>query len=147
MGTFPGILSGTASFAEATSFDEFFDDTQKNTTSNGWVTYDTFTTAEIKDAGLYYLGWSVAIGQSDKEKRVGIRVRFRPTGGSFANVSDFRETVGFDNTFTLHSGFKIVTLNIDNTVDIRVQWGQTDDGGTGRLKDVNIIFYRVGDLP
>ena len=144
---FPGQFQGTASFAESTTFDEFFDSTQKNTTSNGWVTYDTFQTPEEKEAGLYYLGWSLAIGQSDKEKRVGIRIRYRPVGSGFTNASDFRETVGFDGTFTLHSGFKIVEISTDAFVDLRVQWGQTDDGGTGLIKDVNLIFYRVGDLP
>ncbi len=77
MANFPGMILGSASFAESTAFDEFFDNNQKNTTSNGWVTYSTFQTDEAKEPGFYYLGWSIQMGQSDKEKRVGLRIRTR----------------------------------------------------------------------
>jgi hypothetical protein len=145
---FPGFYQGVISFAEATGFDAFFDTTQRNTTSNGWVRYDTYTTDEEKDEGEYNISWSVEIGQSDKEKRVGFQAQWRTgTSGAWTTLREIKEAVSSDKTYRLLTGFFIVEHNADDFIQVRIRWGQTDDGGTGRIRNVGVILYKTGDLP
>lgn len=142
----PGFIQGIPSFAEASEFKEFSSLTQQNTTSNGWVTFATFTTDDSTD-GEWQIQASFNIGQSDKEKQVGFRLQARDgTSGSWTTINslDTRETVGQDNTFTLRSGFGFFTHdNGDGVFQIRVQFGQTDEGGTGRLKNLTVTAVLV----
>lgn len=146
MGTFPGQITGTAAFADATELQEFASLPQQSTTTNGWRTFATFTTDPVSD-GQWEIRTSFNIGQSDKEKQVGFRLQARDgTSGSWGTLDslDTRETVGSDNTFTLRSGFGFFTHNNgDGVFQIRVQFGQTDDGGTGRLENVTVVAQLV----
>jgi len=146
--SFPGFILGSASFAESTAFDEFFNDTQQSTTSNGWVTYDTFTTPEAKEPGIYRLDWAVEMGQSKKQKRVGLLIEAREgTSGAFTEFYDERVALGDDNIFTGVTFFKVFEIVSEDVFQIRVRFGQTSDGGTGRIRNVNIVLFKVGEAP
>lgn len=135
-------------FAGATEAEGDFDDDEETTTSNGWVTTGLNFTSEVKSGGKYYVGWSTEVGQSDKQKTVGMRVQFRdPSGsGTWQTLTDTRNGVSFDDVFALRSGFKILeNLTAGNTYQIRIQFGQTDDGGTGKIQNKEIFLYRIGD--
>jgi hypothetical protein len=146
MALVPGFISGVATFSDSTEYKEFSSLAQQNTTSNGWVTFATFTTDDATD-GQWQIQTSFNIGQSDKQKQVGFRLQARDgTSGSWTTIDslDTLETVGQDDTFTLKSGFGFFThSNGDGVFQIRVQFGQTDEGGTGRLKNVTVTAFLV----
>lgn len=140
---------GNQTLASQTNFQEFEDNAQDNTTSNGWVTATTFTTEAVAD-GRYYVGVASNVGQSDKEKKFGFRVQSRDgTSGGWSTINplDVEETVGSDETFKLLSGFGFHDHdNGDGVFQIRIQFGQTDDGGTARIKNNKVIAYKVADI-
>ena len=114
----------------------FYDSTQYNTTSNGWVTiFDEDFTAI--GGGTYLLVVTLEYTNTDKEKRIGHRVRQEGT-----TISDTRNTVGFDNAFTMYTFHSIITAVTNER--IRIDHGQTDDGGTGRTKNIRVSMYKVG---
>jgi hypothetical protein len=133
------------SFANAADFENAFEDSTSSTTSNRWVTKLDFTTNE-KEGGRYYLGWSLEAGQSDKQKQVGTRVQI-DDGTGFETMTDIRNGLSADNQYELRSGFRILDNLPANPSGyrIRVQFGQTDSGGSGRIRNVGVIIYRLGD--
>lgn len=133
------------SFGESTGFEGFNEDSTSSTTSNGWVTKLDETTTD-KGGGKYYVGWSTEVTNSDKEKRVGMRVRI-DDGTGFDTLTDVRNGVSADNAYELRSGFRVLPSLPANPGGYRlqVQFGQTDDGGTGRIRNVSVIIWRIGD--
>ena len=126
-------------------FDAYSDTTAQSTTSNGWVTKSGYPyTAPVKPAGTYMLTHSAEIGQSDKEKVVGSRVQWRQgTSGTWITLSDIREAVSVDDGAQLRTGFSPIELTSDTNFQVRYQWGQPDDGGTGTIDEAGIWFIRV----
>ncbi len=120
---------------------------QSNTTSNGWVTAGGWPqTSDPKDAGDYVIDFTAQIGQSDKEKPVGSRVQYRFNGSGswikFAN-SDVRNGLSSDDEFEFRTSFAVLTVPSDgDTIQWRWQFGQTDDGGTGRIRNSAIKITR-----
>ena len=133
--------------AAVTEFEAFNDDTQESTTSNGYVTKNNYpyTTAE-KSAGDYVINYTALIGQSDKEKLVGFRAQYREgIAGGWTTLADARNGLGSDDGTELRTGFNVITLASDTEIQIRLQWGQTDDGGTGTIENAAITISRVAD--
>lgn len=128
-----------------TEFEAFEDSPNQNTASNGWVTKNNYPyTTAVKSAGDYVIDYSAQIGQSDKEKVVGFRVQFREgTGGSWTTLVDVRDGLSIDNGYQLRSGFQIITLALSTEFQVRLQWGQTDEGGTGRIRNAAIKIGKV----
>lgn len=128
-----------------TEFEAFGSATQQNTTSNGWVTKSGYPyTTTPKTAGQYILDYTAQVGQSDKEKQVGFRVQYRlGTSGTWLTIADIRDAVSTDDAFQFRTSFELITLPSDGVFQVRLQWGQTDDGGTGYIKNANIKVSRV----
>lgn len=130
-----------------TEFEAFESASQQSTTSNGWVTKSGYPyTTDVKTAGTYVIDHTAQVGQSDKEKTVGHRVQYREgTSGTWITLIDIRDALSTDGAFQVRTGFNLLTLTTDTVFQLRIQWGQTDDGGTGLIKEANIKIGRVAD--
>jgi hypothetical protein len=130
-----------------TEFEAFESDAEESTTSNRWVTKSGYPYTTItKSAGDYVINFTAQVGQSDKEKTVGSRVQFRlGTSGTWITIKDIRDAVSTDDAFQLRTGFFIITLPVDGVFQVRQQFGQTDDGGTGKIKEANITIGKVAE--
>ena len=139
------IAAGGIPIDALTEFEAFSDDAEESTTSNGWVTKNNFPyTTSVKSAGDYVVDFSAQIGQSDKEKTVGFRVQWREgTSGSWTTLADARNGLGADDGTELRTAFRVITLSSDTEFQIRIQWGQTDDGGTGTIQNATIKIGKV----
>lgn len=130
-----------------TEFEAFESAAQQSTTSNGWVTKSGYPyTSTPKSAGNFVLNYSAQLGQSDKEKEVGLRVQWRPgTSGTWITLVDVRNGLSVDDGYELRTGFNIITLATDGVFQVRQQFGQTDEGGTGRIRNAAITIGKVAD--
>lgn len=139
---------GSISIDALTEFEAFSDDSTQSTTSNGWVTKNNYPYTSVeKSAGNYVIDFSAEIGQSDKEKAVGSRVQWRiGTSGTWLTLTDIRNGLSADDQYELRTGFRLVTVPTDSVIQIRWQWGQTDDGGTGRIRNANIKIGKASEL-
>ena len=134
------------SFSEAFEFQGFAELTQSSTTSNGWVD-KLLETTQAKSGGDYYFGWSLEAGQSDKQKAIGTRVQLDlKDGNGYQDVQDIRNGVATAGEFTPRSGFAILDSLPAEPLgyDIRVQFGQTTNGGIGFIQAVSVLIYKIG---
>jgi hypothetical protein len=138
-----------------TEFEEYSSPTLQSTTSNGWKTKTgnggsdlgyPYTT-DIKSAGKYVVDFTVQVGQTDKEKQVGSRFQWRQgTSGSWITLGDpILDALSRDDAFQYRTSFFEIELSIDTNFQVRIQFGQTDDGGTGKIKEGNIKIGKGAD--
>lgn len=130
-----------------TQFEAFESEGEQSTTSNGWVLKSGYPyTTTSKPPGTYVIDHTVQVGQSDKEKNIGHRVQWRPgTTGSWTTLLDIRDAVSTDDAFQVRTGFNIVDLPLGGVFQVRIQFGQTDEGGTGKIKEANIKIGKATD--
>ena len=129
-------LEDTGAGAYGTEFEYFSEEGQSNTTSNGWVTRLDETTSSLP-AGDYLISWSAELANSDKEKDIGLRVRRDST-----TIGESRNGVSVDERYEMRAGFEEFTHG-GGTVRLRMDFGQTDEGGTGRIRRARISILRV----
>lgn len=130
-----------------TEFEAFESEAEETTTSNGWVTKSGYPyTTVTKTAGFYIIDHTAQVGQSDKEKQISHRVQWREgTSGTWQTLLEIDDAVGTDDAFQVRTGFNLVELTADGVFQVRIEYGQTDDGGTGKIKEANIKIGKVGD--
>jgi hypothetical protein len=63
--------------------------------------------------------------------------------GSWTTLADIRDAVSVDNQFQVRTGFNEITVSASSTIEVRIQFGQTDDGGTGRIKNAGFTVWKV----
>lgn len=122
----------------------FNDDSTQSTTSNGWVTKSNFPwTTAMLPAGDYVVTFSAELGQSDKEKNVGYRVQWREgTSGTWLDLTSIVNGLSIDDGYELRTGFRVITVSSTSVIQVRVQFGQTDEGGTGRIRNAGVSVTR-----
>lgn len=150
--SFPGFIQGVVSFANATSYDEFTSTPLQLTTSNGWVEAARFTVPEAVDAGIFDVQWSQQIGQTKGGRNFGMQVSFRLGDDGDANPwtvinSIDNLQVPSNNSSSLYTGFRNITIATDGLFQIRLEFGQTVSGGVASISEINVVTFRVGDLP
>lgn len=131
-----------------TEFESFSGLSQQSTTSNSWVTKSEYPyTTDVKSAGKYIIDFTAQVGQSDKEKEVGSRFQWRPgTSGSWITLgSEIRDAVSTDGAYQYRTTFTEITLATAGVFQVRIQFGQTDDGGTGLIREANIKIGKVAE--
>ena len=130
-----------------TEFEAFASDNNQSTTTNGWATKSGYPyTTDIKSAGQYVVDFTAEIGQSDKFKQVGFRVQWRLfTSGAWNTLSVTKNGVSTDGEYALRSGFRLINLPVTTNFQVRLQWGQTDDGGSGFIKNAGIKIGKVAE--
>ena len=121
-----------------------FDETLSSTTSNNWITKIEDTTEPVSKDGQYIIIYTAEVGQSQKQKRIGSRISYRTNGGAYIVISDIQDALSTPDVFQLRTGFFIIpSVAIGDTISVRIEYGQTDDGGIGRIKNSGFISWRV----
>jgi len=124
----------------------YFLPTKRNTTSNGWVQNQVITTPTLL-AGSYQLDFTALIGQSIKQRQVGYQVQWRVgTSGSWTNIIRVFEGVAVADSFVPRTGFTKINILSDSVIQIRDRFCQTDDGGTGSIKDSGFRITKIEDI-
>ena len=133
------------SFANAADFENAFDDTLSQTTSNDYVNKLTFLTGP-KEGGRYIVQWSFEAGQSKGQRQLGTRVQLNDTIGT-ETLTEITNGLSADNQFELRSGFRILD-NLPASLTgytITVDFGLTVSGGIAQIRNVGVLIYRIGD--
>ena len=128
-------------------FQEFFDETDDSTGSNGYVTVATFL-ANLEENSRYEFNGIIRNGQTDKEKKFSIRIEYRRgTSGTWIRPVQETLAVATDDSF-LPIPFKFFVDNTSTQSDyqIRVRHGDTDDGGNSEYDFSRITVFKVGDV-
>jgi hypothetical protein len=149
---FPGFIQGVVSFADATTYDEFTLDPLQTTTSDGWVEAAKYTVPEEREAGIFNVQWSMKVEQSKGGRSFGVQISYRLGDDSNANpwtVIDSINSlqVSSDNAAFLHSGFRNINITSSGLFQIRIEYGQTTAGGAAGLSEIELVTFRVGELP
>lgn len=125
------------SLATLTPPEKFTDEGKDSTTSNGWVSKISVTTSNLP-AGDYLLFHQAEIGQTDEGKRAGYRVQVDGT-----SICDVRDGLSVDDQYLIRSGHYYIDDHPGGTIDLDMDYGQTDDGGTMFIRDARITIIRV----
>lgn len=124
----------------------YFSSTKKNTTSNRWV-QNHFVTTPTLLAGDYQLDLTALISQTIKQRQVGYNVQWRiGTSGSWTDIIKVFEGVAVADSFVPRTAFTKITIPTDSVIQIRDRFGQTDDGGTGKIKDSGFRLTKIEDI-
>jgi hypothetical protein len=135
------IKSGSGDFGG--NFASYFDFTSQSTTSNNWV--EVFEEQiPIGISGDVIVFYTAELGQTLKSKAMGLLIEARLASNPYEVVVDIRDGIVINAEFQLRTGFFIVrdVGNLD-TIDIRMSYGQTDDGGTASIQNVGFVSWRV----
>lgn len=137
---------GIPDISTLTEFEAFASTSTQSTTSNGWVTKNDYPYTSIeKTPGVYVIDYTALVTNSDKQKAVGLRVQWREDSGAWQTIHDTRNGVASDDEYDVRTSFALITVTTDATIGVRMQFGQTDDGGTGRIKDTAIKIGKVSE--
>ena len=149
MGAPPGFLDGDASFADATQYESFFNDTGDQDSDNGWNVIEVFTTENQIEVGRWSVEGIFKAGQTDKEKRFAVQIQTREgTSGGWSQIERVDTSVGFDDEVkNIAFDFPLDITTGGSVRQFRTRIGQTDDGGEYIFEEVFLKFYRVGDIP
>lgn len=151
--TFDGADDGTGDViieAEDKGFGSWFETFEslnnQNTTSNGWQTKATHTTT-LKAPGFYAVCFNAMVANDTKKEMVGSRFQWRIGAGGWNNINDDRNAQSEEeNRYSSRGGFVVIPLASADTLSFRHQWGQTDGGGTGKMKEARVIVFKVSPL-
>jgi hypothetical protein len=128
-----------------TEYEAFTSPSLESTTSNNWVTKSGYPyTSEVKTAGKFIVDFTAVIGQSNSNKVVGFQVEYRlGTSGTWIELFSILEKYPQSNGESVITSFREIELLTDSVIQIRLNWGQTDNGGTGRIEQANIKLGKV----
>lgn len=138
--------AGIGVFSEATGFQAFSHNDLEETTSDDWLCILSELTIDPKNPGKYVVQWSAELGQSDQFKQVGFRVRWRAENGTWAELVNLPLGVPKSGQFIPVSGFRKITLLTTAKIEVEICYGQTIDGGTGKIQNANIYLFRVENV-
>jgi len=127
----------TSASVFGTHYNYLDSDGESTTTSNGWVDKVNLTTTSL-DAGDYLVQWSAEIS-CPKEDMVEARMMIGGSGEGEVTMHHKGEDA---TVWSMFSGMKEVTLTA-GAVNLKIQYGQTDLGGTGRIRNARISIWRV----
>ena len=135
------ITSGSGDFGG--NFVAAFDPTSYTTTSNAWV--EVFNVTIPPDtAGRALVFYTAELGQSLKSKAMGLLVEYRVNGDPWGTVVEIKDGVVKNNEFQLRSGFFMTSDLLDtDTVDVRISFGFTVDGGSASIANIGSVSWRV----
>jgi len=83
---------------------------------------------------------------------MGIQISVRPGDDADGNAWVILNTnsglqVPSDNARMQYSGFVEYDLLTEDVYQVRIEYGQTISGGTQTLEEIDVVVFRVGDLP
>lgn len=126
--------------------ENFRDESQSSTSSNVWADKLTGTTGQLKEGSVLISAFS-ELGQSKGGRRLGYRVQWKPSSSpTWIDISESDNGVTNDNEWEARSCWDIVQLSASDTIDVRVQFGQTTGGGIASIRKVRVGVVRIGQL-
>ena len=126
------------SMEDLVEYDYFEDDTLSLTTSDGWISKLSAVTSALQ-GGRYLITWGAEVGQSTKNRRVGVRslVDSIEIGASIDGLTAA-------NDYVTQGGHKELTLS-NGTHTLDIEFGQTTEGGVGYIRRARMHISRVGN--
>lgn len=137
------VSAGVFDFSNAVDFEVFDDQTISSTTSDfpDYITKLSGTTTEI-GSGRYVINWSFEVANSTNNNSTWSRVQYKKTGdASFITLSEIDNFVGRSEKYVAVSGFKVVNIDTEDTIDFRIEFCR--EGATARIQNVNLYIFRV----
>jgi hypothetical protein len=130
-------------FSNAVAF-EVFSDVLESSTTLAYPSYTNKLTGTTMEAGTgkYVINWFFEIANSNNNNSTWSRVEWkRSTDPTWLLLSEIDNFVGRTNKYLPVSGFVVVDVLNEDTIDFRIRYAP--DGATGRIKNVNIYIFRV----
>ena len=130
-------------FSNAVGF-EVFGDVAITSTTLAYPTYTTKLSGTTIDvgSGKYVINWFFEIANSGNNNSTWSIVEWKKTSDATWNtLSEIDNFVGRSNKYVPVSGFVVVDVLTDDTIDFRVRYAP--NGSTGRIKNVNTYIFRV----
>lgn len=137
------VSAGVFDFSNAVGFEVFDDQTNTSTTSvfPNYITKLSGTTTEI-GSGRYIINWSFEVANSSNNNSTWSRLQWKTTSSpTYLTLSEIDNFVGRSNKYVPVSGFKVVDVLIDDTIDFKIDFAS--GGATARIQNVNIYIFRV----
>lgn len=134
------VEGGTRPIQALTEFESFSSPAPQSTTSNGWVTKSgyPFTTTN-KTSGTYVVDFTATLSQNSNNSEAGYRIQYRiGTTGTWIDLFSIIIVFARAGTIPPITSFREVTLPSDGVFQLRVQWGQTNQGGSATLSEANL---------
>lgn len=141
-GTGHVVLRSAGGFG--TEYYSFRQTPEQQTTSNIWVQAALFTTPIIP-SGRYIIHYKAQLTNTNK-KAVGFEINIREDASPFIGIESTTKSPATANIYETRGSFEEFILNSDNTLDIQINFGQTTEGGTGKIRNIVVYLFRVGDL-
>ena len=135
------IKSGSGDFGG--NFASYFDFVSQSTTSNNWI--EVFNQQiPFGVPGDVIVFYTAELGQTLKSKSMGLLVEARLNADAWSELIDIRDGIVKNNEFQLRTGFFIIpNVTETDTIDIRMSYGQTTDGGAASIKNAGFVSWRV----
>jgi len=130
-----------------TEFEAFTSDSEESTTSDLFIVKSGFPyTTVAKTAGDFIIDFTAQVGQSNANKSVSYKVEWREgTSGTWLELAlsdnKFPQADGWDYV----TSFRKITLSADGIFQVQITWGNTIDGGTGRIRYAGIKLGKVAE--
>ena len=135
-----------AKVAESIELEAYRDDTVSSTTSDDWV-IKLDAQSLLKEAGFYLLLHSAQVTNSNNSKEVGYQVQWKPdNSATWITLLETILTIARGEEFQVITAVNIVQLASADEIDFRINYGQTDGGGTGRIRNASVTILRVEDI-
>lgn len=141
-----GWVEFVAKVAQSIELETYSNDVTSSTTSDDWVD-KLVATSSLKDAGFYLLLHSAQVTNSNNSKEVGYRTQWKPNNdATYITLLETILTISRGEEFQVITGVNIIQLVSADEIDFKSQFGQTDAGGTGRIKNSSVTIIKVEDI-
>ena len=129
------VEAGNKGGGGAIDYQSFFQSTQFNTSSNGWVNVFDEDATTITD-GTYLIILTVEQSHTDKQRECGLRLRQENT-----TILDVRDGVGIDDVWKSVTFTRVGRLVTNER--FRVDHGKTSNGTT-RIRNISLTLIKLG---
>jgi hypothetical protein len=128
-----------------TAYESFSSVGAQSTTSNGYVTKSGFPyTTGLKESGKYIIDFTSNIAQDSNNSEAGFRVQYRlGTSGTWIDLFEIIVQFPRSGGAPPITSFVEVELLTDSVFQIRLQWGQTNKGGSATISNSIIKLGKV----
>lgn len=117
--------------------------TEQTTTANVWVEAHVFQTPVIP-SGKYIVHYRAQVTNTSK-KTVGHQVNWRLDAGAYTTIEESFNPPSLADTYETRAAFDEIIFNTDGQLTIQTNYGQTTAGGTGKIRNISVYLFKVGD--
>lgn len=129
-------------FSNATSF-EVFESISTQSTTNTIYQLKLNATTQSEVPGKYIIQWFVELANSTNNNTTLFKVSWKPTTSpTWITLAENDIFSGRSEVYEPSTGFRVVDLIVEDTIDIKIEWAR-GDGGTARIRNANLYVFRV----